>query len=330
MKKILLLLLLCTAGANAQIFHVYMSNGTITPNMVVAFSDSTTDDVDVCCDAVDLGGVFPYGDIWSNIGSQAYVINSYGPLTGVRVLPIGAYSPSAEISWTFSIPIVPINTTVRILDGEEEHDLPYTTAGDFYTGRFSLVFSPSPGFYHVPACTDTGRTCVDITIPGGYDYWRIIKDGATEDLYTGTDSTVCGLTRGDYSIQLYRSDLVDGALFTIDWVDLSAELQIPWTTISIQDPSIIPEAEVFTPYDSLRWEFGDGRVILNDYNPVHTYGEDGVYTLTLTVYRGHCSLVFTREITVYQINSLPPVYIRQQGSEKRIYGIDGRLIKISK
>jgi hypothetical protein len=234
------------------------------------------------------------------------------------------------MEWTFSIPNLPTNTQVRILDGTEEHDLPYTAFGNFYTDRFSLVFSPAPTFSYTPACTDTGRTCVNIGIPGGYDYWRIIKDGEAEDLYTGTDSTVCNLTRGDYSLQLYRNDIVDGALFTIDWIELSAELQIPWTTISIQDPMIIPEAIVYTPYDSLRWDFGDGRIVTDDYNPVHAYEEDGEYLLTLTIYRAYCSLVFTQVITVYQINSIPPTYIRREGKQKLIYGIDGRLEKVIK
>jgi hypothetical protein len=330
MKKLLLTLFLTISlYGNAQVFHIFMSNNIYTRDMIVAFTDSTTDGADGCCDAVDLGGINPGGDIWTTIGQQAYIINVFAPLTGVREIPIGAYSPDVNMTWTFYIPDAPVNTTLRIIDNGEEHLLPYTTSGDFYTGRFSLVFSPAPEFSHVKACTDTGSTCVTVSIPGGYDYWRVIKEGDFEDLYTGTDSTICGLTRGDYSLQLYRDDKVDGALFTIDWIDLNAVFSIPLTDVPITDPVIIPEVDIFTPYDSLRWDFGDGFSSFNDSNPVHVYQSLGVYPLKLHVYRDFCTLTYIESINVYQINAIPPIYIQKKGGRKYVYGLDGRLQKAS-
>jgi len=330
MKKLLLsLFLVLNIQVSGQTYNVLMSNNVITRNMFISFTDSTTDGVDLCCDAFDFGGIYPGGDIWTNIGNLSYVINAFSPLTDVRTIPIGAYSPDSNIVWSFSIAEIPLNTTVRIIDGNEEHLLPYTTSGNFYNGRFSLLFSPAPTFSGLQACSDTGATCITIDVPGGYDYWRIIQEGANEDIYTGADSIICGLTRGDYFLQLYRSDKVDEAQFTIDWIDLTAEFILPLSDVPIIDPVIIPQVFIFTPYDSLRWDFGDGTVVNNDSNPVHVYQVPGQYQLSLKIYRDYCTLEYNSIINVYQVNNIPLIYVQKKGGRKYVYGLDGRLQKAS-
>lgn len=51
------------------------------------------------------------------------------------------------------------------------------------------------------------------------------------------------------------------------------------------------------------WDFGDGNTDTTQ-NPVHTYGANGTYTVTLTVNNGLCSDVITQTITVVSVNDL--------------------------
>ena len=39
-------------------------------------------------------------------------------------------------------------------------------------------------------------------------------------------------------------------------------------------------------YDAVSWNFGDNTALSTDVNPVHTYAQDGIYTVTLTATKG--------------------------------------------
>jgi PKD repeat protein len=53
-----------------------------------------------------------------------------------------------------------------------------------------------------------------------------------------------------------------------------------------------------TDYVSSQWNFGDNTAWSNNTNPTHTYLEDGVYTVTLTVFNDCGSITINQVVTV--------------------------------
>lgn len=51
-------------------------------------------------------------------------------------------------------------------------------------------------------------------------------------------------------------------------------------------------------YDAVSWNFGDNTAVSTDVNPVHTYAQDGNYTVTLTATKGSDSDVVTQTVSI--------------------------------
>jgi hypothetical protein len=148
-------------------------------------------------------------------------------------------------------------------------------------------------------------------------------------LPTYTD-TIHDLVSGEYTLSLYDS-IVEETTFTIQNTNIDATLYIPHTTVYLGDSYVTPILNIYTPYNEIYWDFGDGFTLTNDINPIHYYNQPGIYILKAVVSEGTCSRVFESEITVLHSNVSGIEYILTNTIRPRpssnYYSIDGKLVK---
>jgi PKD repeat protein/predicted dienelactone hydrolase len=101
---------------------------------------------------------------------------------------------------------------------------------------------------------------------------------------TVTDSQ--GSSDTDVQPSYIKSNPWPTASFDASPTDCCLPLTAVFTDTSIADTSVVPTNTI----ESWYWQFGDGAGSSSEQNPIHTYDEPGVYTVTLTVTDSHgCS-----------------------------------------
>lgn len=325
MKKLILFLtILLPLSSISQITRFYLNSNTTAYQTIIAFSDSTTDDIDMCCDAVDL----PQAPIWTNIGTQRYVINSFADLTDDKWIPLGIRCPSE----TFEIGIdLIIGDTIQCMIWDSLTNQLYELPHVFNTPtngntRFKL-------FFEYPLSVNIQDLCDSTQV--------IINDdqsiGDLTLLYNGTitdinSDTIYIKSNGIYTLTLQGDTIIESETFIIDNVNNNhiSQLIVPLTQVPINDAIIVPILDLnYTPLQII-WDFGDGNTLYNDINPVHQYVQPGVYTLSVIVISPTgCARYFTEFISVYTFNGLIPLVSPKRSKKSNKYDLSGRLIGVN-
>ena len=119
--------------------------------------------------------------------------------------------------------------------------------------------------------------------------------------------------------------------FTIQGTSIDATLYLPYTTVYLGNSYITPILNIYTPYNEVYWDFGDGSTLTNDINPIHHYTQPGTYTLKAVVNEGFCSRIFESQITIlqYNINDTDNTITNttRPRPTSNYYSIDGKLVK---
>ena len=328
MKKLLFSLaflvnLVCTAQQSS--IRVYLEKpNQFYKQTVIAFTDNTTSGFDVCCDAYRLPGN-PNG-IWTYIEDTQYSINAFGPLVDDTIVNLGtSASPDTGLFIIGIDNIVGDTLPVVLIDDliPGYHVLPYVCEGPI-ADRFALIFE-KPMKVIVNSGCEEGYVVIDNDEPN--TPYHLINESTNETLYLPSyTDTVYGLSSGPYTLCLYDS-IYEQTSFTVDNTVIDASLYIPYTTLYIGDSYVAPVLSIYSLYDSIEWDFGDGTIMTNDINPVHAYGQVGTYTLTVTITEGSCSKVFQSEITVMDVMSVNYINLPKYRPSKFYYAIDGKLVK---
>jgi hypothetical protein len=330
MKNLLISLLLLTSVVSysqTNGIRVYLEKpNQLARTAVILFSDSCSDEFDFCCDAELFGGEL--NNIWTNANGIKYVINTFGPLTEDRNIPINAH-----ISPDTGIFIIGVDQTYgdilpyALLDNQVPgyHSMPYYCQGPVSNERFSIHFEQSIQIEVVNSC-DFGYAVINNDEPSiGYTLISNNDPNVSYILPASTD-TIFDLPNGDYI--LCSNDFIpQQTTFTISNTSIDAILNIPYTTVYIGDSYVTPILNIYSPYNDIIWDFGDGTFITNDINPVHYYSQPGIYTLKAIVNEGQCSKVFESLITVENINGIQAINKMQYRPTSNYYSIDGKLVK---
>ena len=304
--------------------HLYLSVNSINQQTtIIYFDQSSTDLADNCCDAIDFGGG---AEIYTMIGSQDYIINSYSVLSDDRWIPLGvrwSYPVEFEIG-IFETLGQPISCFLYDSFENQIYQFPHQFSGPIVSeSRFKV-------FFEYPLSVDLQNQCDETIV--------IINNDSTIGTYTlsynGVESDVTSDTISLYSNGLYELSLSGDTInesVTFDVQNASNEYQsvlnIPWTQVPIGDAYIIPVLQSNYNPEQIIWNFGDGNFVYNDINPVHQYSEPGIYTLTCTVISSDgCIELLTSTITVFIINGCEPL-IKKDKKYLYSYGIDGKLLK---
>ena len=330
MKKflsILLLLISITCYSQTGGVRVFLEKPQLIKRQaIIYFSDTCTDGFDQFNDALLFGGTL--NNIWTNIGTTAYVINTFGPLTEDKIIPIDAnINPDTGlfiigVDETYGNPVSYI-----LLDNQVPgyHSMPYTCQGPVSNERFSIYFERPMLIETINDC-DYGYIVIDNDEPTiGYTLIPNNDPNLSYTLPASTD-TIFDLPSGDYV--LCSNDIIyDQTTFTISNTVIDATLYIPYTTVYIGDSYVTPILNIYSPYNDILWDFGDGTTLYNDINPVHYYTQPGIYTLRAVVSEGQCSKIFESQITVENISGIQAINKLQYRPTSNFYSIDGKLVK---
>jgi hypothetical protein len=329
MKKFLSVLLFLTsiAGYSQSGVRVYIEKPNVfSREAIVYFSDACTDGFDQFNDAILFGGTL--NNIWTNIGTSQYVINCFGPLTEDKEIPIDANINPDTGLWVVGIneiygDILPCILLDNQVPGY--HNMPYTCQGPVSNERFSIRFERPMQIETINNC-DLGYIVIDNDEPSiGYTLIPNNDPNLSYTLPASTD-TIFDLPSGDYV--LCSNDVIsEQVTFTISNTTIDATLYIPYTTVYIGDSYITPILNIYSPYNDIFWDFGDGSTFYNDINPVHYYTQPGVYTLKAIVSEGQCSKIFESQIVVENINGIQAINRLQYRPTSNFYSIDGKLVK---
>jgi hypothetical protein len=306
MKRLILLFLLYAIETTAQsTIRLYFNevNG-FYKQTVIAFTDSTTDGVDICCDAFQFGE--PEVSIWTEIEGVRYVINAFGQLIEDKEIQIKISSYTND-----GIYIIGVDSetgerlSYRLIDEEfpdQLQTMPYMFSGPIYEDRFRLRIDYPTEIQIIPGCED-GKIAID-NDNDELSYF-LYSNGELIDTFPANTDTIFDINDGEY--QLVGGEFAESDSFLIENIDINASLYVSAQNVLINDAYIEGIVTVFTPFESIHWDFGDGSIVEGDMNPVHLYTSIGVYTLKVTVKKGNCELTLQRIIVVESPNGMNPI-----------------------
>lgn len=98
----------------------------------------------------------------------------------------------------------------------------------------------------------------------------------------------------------------------------AAEFDADTTPYSLE-VTVTQESEANSTILSWLWNFGDGFTSTDENPTPHTYAEDGIYTISLTITTAYCSDVITHDVAVYGAYCLDIDFTAEDGSA---YGVE--------
>jgi PKD repeat protein len=328
MKKLLgALLLLTNVACFSQTTGVrlfFQKPNQFNKQTIIAFSDTTTNGADNCCDALMLAGSAQ--GIWTYINGTKYTINTFAPLEVDNVIQLGTSASPDTGAFIIGVDqYIGDTLDVAILDELVPgiHSVPYSCQGPVSGDRFSLFVERPLSVEVVEGC-EIGYVAINNDEPS-VPYQLTNQANETLSL-PATADTIYDLPSGTYTLCVY-DDVPEQYTFTIVNTVIDATLYLPYTTLYIGDSYVTPILNIYSSYDSIEWDFGDGTIAQNDINPIHYYTSVGTYTLRASVSEGECTRIFEATITVSDISNIQYVQVVRRKPTDYYYAIDGKLIR---
>lgn len=300
--------------------------------LIIAFDSTTSDGLDICCDAQTFGGPNAFLGIYTQLNSGYYVIMAYDELTTDRSISLytSANPDISDISFTIDVveTIGYENTIVSISDSlfpDQRFSFPYNCVGPITGTRFTFHTSAPVDINVSNGCASDSGGSVLINNPNSRWAEELIYNGNTT-ITDITDTLIINLQSGAYEYKWYNQTGSLSHYFQVSNNEFNFNLIVPYTYLLVQDAYVIPEVIINGSYDSIVWDFGDGRIIYDDINPIHMYSDVGQYTLSVTVTSGECTKTLQETITVDNVFGFPNINL-QNKYYQFYYGIDGRLHK---
>lgn len=272
---ILLLTLLISNSISSQDgVRVYIQKyDLLYRQTAIIFSETTTDDVDICCDAILFGGS-TLNYIWTYNGQTPYLINSFSPLIEDRIINLGSnFSPDTG-SFIIGIDQVYGDTIpVKLIDSFVPglHEMPYVCQAPVSNDRFKLYFEYPINIEAISGCGD-GMLIIDNDNDSNY-VLTILED--TVGIFPANTDTIFNLYSGSYNLNIMGENI--NYPFTIDNYLTESFIQTSANNVWLNDSYIEFIFISDDPISGVDWNFGDGNFINNDYNPVHNYTQQKFY-----------------------------------------------------
>ncbi|WP_328590980.1 PEGA domain-containing protein [Methanofollis fontis] len=183
----------------------------------------------------------------------------------------------------------PTNRSVTVVP-DEESEVFFTLTQE--SGSIHVTSSPDEAWIWLDGCNTTALTNTTLPdIPVGSHTLTVEKAGynpsSARSIEVATDETA------EVSFTLTPVGTAPVAAFTATPLSGDAPLQVTFTDTSTDGP------------ETWNWTFGDGNVS-DERNPLHTYTEEGTYTVSLTVANGYGQDTLTREDYIV-VSSTPAI-----------------------
>ncbi|MDQ3190710.1 MAG: PKD domain-containing protein [Bacteroidota bacterium] len=200
------------------------------------------------------------------------------------------------------------------------------------------------------SCYNAQDGSILLNKPGSNGFSFLIKDSLNNAISSGTTSndfvTISGLDANSYIISYI---LQNNFTTTVNCV-INEPLELI-ADFSLNNLEVSTSEAVYFSNNSLNaltftWDFGDGSVLSNDFEPVHEYLQAGDYVITLTANEGSCNTSYTSNIIVEEvitglkeivgnkttffyangIVTIQPEFNLKQNTSVRVYNLAGQLI----
>ena len=134
----------------------------------------------------------------------------------------------------------------------------------------------------------------------------VTLSSTTGDSYTwsnnATTQSIKVTTSGTYSVNVTNANACNGVGTSNSIVVTVTPQPAAGFTSAVQGaPYSIAFTNTSTDAATYNWSFGDNQTSTSA-SPVHTYNQNGVYTVTLTATNGNCTDVFTAQVTVVGVS----------------------------
>ena len=294
----------------------------------VVFDSTTTEGIDLCCDASTFGGPSTSLGLYTKIGEGYFLFNYFSRLTTDRVVDL--YTFATPDTGSFTIDVVEsvgyASTILGLSDynfPDQRFNFPYLAQGPITGQRFRLHTSAPVEIRVSNGCESDSGGSVLINNPNSKWSEQIFFEG--EEILVDVDSQISGLTSGNYEYKWSNESGTQTLGFAISNNPFNFNLIVPYTYLDVTDPGIIPEVLINGAYDQIIWDFGDGSGLrYDDLNPIHYYDDIGEYILRVEVTSGACTKTLEQLIIVDDVSGIPMVREKKM-KPLYYYGLDGRL-----
>ena len=172
------------------------------------------------------------------------------------------------------------------------------------SARFELHFSlPATVTALDESCYDADDGEILINDPGNINWSYSLMDNNNNLVATGTNINdsilVTGLSEGQYTvISTTYYGITDSATISVNAPDpIVAAIAADQTTVYISGGATVTFQNATSGATDYLWDFGDNNTS-SDFEPVHSYSAEGVYTVTMTASTGNCSDLQTLSVIV--------------------------------
>jgi len=329
MKK----LIICTVVAvgtfftvNSQITNslkIKIRGGEFADETIIRFKPDATEGYDMQYDAYKLFGLNPDAPSLYTKASEQYsfAINSLPKLNRDYEVDVHLLLPIETDYIIEFVEMLPFNNDVRIYikdnftgeafvpDFNEKYIVPYDK-GSTKSPRFNITFSTDVQKRVSPTvCYGQASGTITVSDYGNHNFNATIRTQSggvvVSQANINETETITGIAAGNYILETTSSyGYTESFGFTIiQPPPIIASFTASASIIYLSETNEISFYNNSSKTTGCQWNFGD-ESISNDINPVHTYSDTGIYTVTLTMWEGKCSAIKTMNITV---KSEPPI-----------------------
>jgi len=214
----------------------------------------------------------------------------------IEIEHLGAFAPEVSI---YMLDL--LNGMVYDLNVVDSINLNFVANLDT-TARFELYFSFPTDFITTDAnCVESGSVIMTDTGSTGWSY--VLEDENENLIQTGTNinetETITGLPGGEYHVDITTSYGVSEEYeFTINELEpVTPSISANENTVYLSDGGTVQFYNTTTGALDYQWDFGDGNTS-TDFEPSHSYAEEGNYVVKMIASNGTCSDSTTIDIIV--------------------------------
>ncbi|GIV33773.1 MAG: hypothetical protein KatS3mg031_1308 [Chitinophagales bacterium] len=278
------------------------NNHGLYNEVLVAFIDDATDGYDLGYDAKKMRGN-QYLALYTKIGNADYMIQALSALTTDKTVALGLDAGLAG-TYTFGLKALEnLDESVAVI------------LEDRMTGTFhNLRLHPTYTFALAAPTQVADRFYLHFNVPlqinimsescnGADGQITLVQDGSKKWNYVVTDAQGNLVAKGnDFNGTAFIGNLEDGE-YTLQFSDeygyqfmRSVQIdgkQMVQAAFTMSQPAVlagetIQFTNLSTGAQDYEWDFGDGTVVTDTINPVHTYAEPGTYVVKLRARNADC------------------------------------------
>lgn len=283
---------------NSSTFTINLSNFTIGKedlrSMVVSHKFGCTDTTNFI--PLKIKGPIPGYKVNNKPctnGTVVYFQDTSKPQGGIALVswewnfsdgPYQTYLTAAEFAHSYYY-AQPYRVSVKVKDAEGCTSIYYNTV-DVLSNGLKAAFT-TPANTISPGTTINFSNSSTTTDPGNTQYRWLLGDGTEAASY---DAVNTYSVPGTYTVKLIAFNILKGCADTaittiiVKYVNAAFTFNTKYISTSKCTPVVVNFINISNNINKITWNFGDGTIINDVFNPSHVYTKPGFYKIKMTTY----------------------------------------------